>query len=136
MLIDLHADADVQAAVVLLAMVLRRRGPVLRAAVDLAQVDGQVAVLRFDRHAPAHGAHGRGFVAVGMLGRPVGGGRGPLPGRVVGRILGQHGEVSAWHGHLVVVGCLVRVAGVLVEELQERLVGLMVEVVDLVAAGE
>lgn len=55
---------------------------------------------------------------------------------VVGRILGYHGEIPRWHGNLIVSGCSVGVAWVLVEESQESLVSLMIEVVDLVPARE
>lgn len=53
---------------------------------------------------------------------------------VVGRVLGDDGKVAAGHGDLVVLGCLGAVAGVFVEDLQERLIGVVVEVVDSVSA--
>ena len=55
---------------------------------------------------------------------------------VVGRVLGDDGKVAAGHGDLVVAGCLDAVAGVLVEHLEQGLIGIVVEVVDFVAAGQ
>lgn len=55
---------------------------------------------------------------------------------VGGRVFRDDGEVAAGHGDLVVGGGFVAVAGVFVEELEEGFVGVVVEVVDLVAPRE
>ena len=57
-------------------------------------------------------------------------------GRVVWRVLGDYGKVAAGHGDLVVGRRFRSAARVLVEQLEERLVRVMIEVVDLVSPGQ
>lgn len=157
MLVDLHPNANVQTPVVVSPVLRRRCRSVVCPAVLLALVDRQVSVRLLarldgrlacaDRPCAAtccrcSGVEEAVAVSVSMAARfAVRGGchRSRSVGfgqRIIRGVLGQHREISARHGYLVVVGRLVRVARVLIEELEKGLVRFGVKMVDLVAAGE
>ena len=109
MVVDLDADANVEAAVVAAAMEGRQRGRVLGACQELA------AVQRFA--ARVAGQVPRRRVAV-LEAEAVVGAR----EAVVRAVLGDDGVVPAGHGDVVGRGGLAAVAWVLVEQAQQRLV--------------
>ncbi len=57
-------------------------------------------------------------------------------GVVVRGVLGDHGEVAAWHGNLVVIGGFGVLSWVPVKQLEKRFVGLVVKVMDLIPPCE
>ena len=126
--VDLDADANVEAAVVVAAVEGGEGGGVPGARHELAAVQGSVAVVAGQVARRRGGRGGAGRVAV--LDALAGAGK-----AAVRAVLSDDGVVPAGHGDAVGRRGFAAVARVLVEQAEQRLVRVWVQTVDLVARG-